>query len=480
MAINKKLIHFKTKQKFNEELANGNILDTSIVFIKDTKQIYTHGQLYDGSTFDPTDIEASIQNIIDNYATKTEIPTKVSRLENDANYIQDDIISNGVYAVDASGKLIDYTTADSTALGVALVAGEHKFMIAKSDATDGTNNTLYWGKNLYGKDVAGITETTDNSVAKADFGGKANTAAIIAAYGQHSVDMDSRDMCKVLATYAEGGFTDWYVPAAGQLYEIYNKKSDINTALQNIGGTAFESYGYWSSSEHDSNSAWRVNFNYGDVNYYGKNKFSRVRFVRDISVKSLKERVSDLESKIKDLNTSGSSNGAYAEINHGTSDTTFTLTPNTFHVWDEVASLDLSFADETAGIANEFLFQFTSGATATTLTFPDVRWANDSAPTIAENMIYQISVLKGFASVLEFKVNLQLIENLITVTLDGRHIKASSQYPVMSDIAITTNCGSVMIANGDSNGTSRIDMPAQTFEVLQIMPSSDNTYAYIY
>jgi hypothetical protein len=101
-------------------------------------------------------------------------------------------------------------------------------------------------------------------------------------------------------------------------------------------------------------------------------------------------------------------------------------------------------------------------------------------PTIAENMIYQISVLKGLASVLEFKVNLQLIENLITVTLNGMNINASSQYPVMSDIIITTNSGLVTIANGDSNGTSIIDMPTQTFEVLQIMPSSDNTYAYIY
>lgn len=33
MAINKKLIHFRNKQKFEEELAKGNILDTSIVFI---------------------------------------------------------------------------------------------------------------------------------------------------------------------------------------------------------------------------------------------------------------------------------------------------------------------------------------------------------------------------------------------------------------------------------------------------------------
>lgn len=54
MAINKKLIHFQTKSAFNTELNAGNILDTSIVFIKDTQEIWTHGQLYscytDGST----------------------------------------------------------------------------------------------------------------------------------------------------------------------------------------------------------------------------------------------------------------------------------------------------------------------------------------------------------------------------------------------------------------------------------------------
>lgn len=102
--------------------------------------------------------------------------------------------------------------------------------------------------------------------------------------------------------------------------------------------------------------------------------------------------------------SSSGGNGAYAEVNHGTSDTTFTLTPNTFHVWDEVAALDLSFGDDTAGVANEFLFQFTSGASATTLTLPDsIKWANDAAPTIVENKIYQMSVLKGLGSVLEFR-----------------------------------------------------------------------------
>lgn len=49
MAINKKLIHFKTYQAFNAELEAGNILETSIVWIKDTQQMYTHGQFYDCS-----------------------------------------------------------------------------------------------------------------------------------------------------------------------------------------------------------------------------------------------------------------------------------------------------------------------------------------------------------------------------------------------------------------------------------------------
>ena len=46
MAINKNLIHFKNKEKFEEELANNNILDKSIVFIQDSKEISTHGTVY--------------------------------------------------------------------------------------------------------------------------------------------------------------------------------------------------------------------------------------------------------------------------------------------------------------------------------------------------------------------------------------------------------------------------------------------------
>lgn len=46
MAINKKLIHFQTLANFNAQLSAGNILDTSICFIKDAKKIWTHGEFY--------------------------------------------------------------------------------------------------------------------------------------------------------------------------------------------------------------------------------------------------------------------------------------------------------------------------------------------------------------------------------------------------------------------------------------------------
>ena len=46
MAINKKLIHFKTKAAFEAQLKGKNILDTSIVFIQDANLIWTHGTYY--------------------------------------------------------------------------------------------------------------------------------------------------------------------------------------------------------------------------------------------------------------------------------------------------------------------------------------------------------------------------------------------------------------------------------------------------
>lgn len=85
-----------------------------------------------------------------------------------------------------------------------------------------------------------------------------------------------------------------------------------------------------------------------------------------------------------------------AIVDHGTNDTTFELTPNVLHKWDEVTSLTLTLGAETPNIVNEFMIQFTSGATATQLSLPEtVKWLN--TPEIAANMVYQISILNNLA-----------------------------------------------------------------------------------
>lgn len=92
----------------------------------------------------------------------------------------------------------------------------------------------------------------------------------------------------------------------------------------------------------------------------------------------------------------GGGSSAIPEVNHGTSDTTFALTPNVFHVWGTVASLTLTLGAGESGVMNEYMFQFTSGSTATTLSLPSsVSWINDS--TIEANKTYQVSILNNLA-----------------------------------------------------------------------------------
>ena len=72
----------------------------------------------------------------------------------------------------------------------------------------------------------------------------------------------------------------------------------------------------------------------------------------------------------------------------------YSLLPNVLYVWDEVESLELSFDEGTEGAANEYLFQFTSGSTPTTLTLPDtIQWVEQ--PNIEANKTYQVSVVNN-------------------------------------------------------------------------------------
>ena len=73
--------------------------------------------------------------------------------------------------------------------------------------------------------------------------------------------------------------------------------------------------------------------------------------------------------------------------------TTQEIQPNKFYKFEEVTELNLTLAEITDTTQlNEFMFEFVSGSTATTLTLPDtIKWLE--TPTIEANKIYQCSIV---------------------------------------------------------------------------------------
>ena len=84
-------------------------------------------------------------------------------------------------------------------------------------------------------------------------------------------------------------------------------------------------------------------------------------------------------------------------VQHGKSDTIFSLTPNTMHVWDEVETLTLTLSPNTKeGALAEYAFQFTSPSNQpTTLSISNVKWLNNEVPLIRAGKTYQGSILNG-------------------------------------------------------------------------------------
>lgn len=107
----------------------------------------------------------------------------------------------------------------------------------------------------------------------------------------------------------------------------------------------------------------------------------------------LAQKVSELENDL---------NFAYKVIVVNQTDTTVTIQPNVLNVWGEVASLDITLATPTdTSIVNEYMVQFTSGATATQLVLPDtIEWMSE--PTINANATYQLSIINNLAVIGEW------------------------------------------------------------------------------
>ena len=118
---------------------------------------------------------------------------------------------------------------------------------------------IQWGGNE--TNISGIIETSDSTIAQADYDGAGNTLAIVA---EHVAEADITTHAAVYCyNYAPIGLENtknkWYLPSAGELHRyLYANYSSLLHIYTTYFGHSGFSYGFWSSTESSSVGAWYV------------------------------------------------------------------------------------------------------------------------------------------------------------------------------------------------------------------------------
>ena len=156
-------------------------------------------------------------------------------------------------------------TAGKTPIGVVFDSQNRKAIALEP-------SLLKWAVDR-GVNIPGIPDM-DETQAKQDFNGKANTAAIKA----YNSDLSDFPAAKYVYNYKTTGTNvgDWYLPALGELYKVYQNQYAINKALLSLGKSELpddDEYDddFWSSSEprgilEPENLAWQLYMHGGEIN----------------------------------------------------------------------------------------------------------------------------------------------------------------------------------------------------------------------
>ena len=141
-------------------------------------------------------------------------------------------------------------------------------------------------------------------------------------------------------------------------------------------------------------------------------------------------------------------------VSHGTSDTTFTLTPNVLHIWGTVNSLTLSLASGSSTYVDGYWFKFTAGSNFTALTLPTgVDWVTE--PDIEAGKTYEVMIVDGLACYLTDGIEnnyatQQWVQNNTQAPLvSGTNIKTINGTSILGE-------GNISISGGDGSGDTNI------------------------
>lgn len=166
-------------------------------------------------------------------------------------------------------SLDDFDSSNATAIGVVFYvddSGEHGCAVDLQD-----EGLFAWGG--YGADTQ-LENYSRRGSAADDMDGKNNTKTIIESKKNYPAFK--------AVNFSKG----WYLPAAGQLKQLYKNLDDVNPSLEKVGDQIVRAIGitYWSSTEYSDIDAWYLSTIGGldhTSNGYNDNK-SGTRLVRSV------------------------------------------------------------------------------------------------------------------------------------------------------------------------------------------------------
>ena len=210
-----------------------------------------------------TEVSPTTKNLlsirpVQNKDNKTNTVTNNSVANRTNTTTNNSVDKTTVYIYDKQGKLTDAGKWDpmnnGNVVGVALITNKIRVLISLHNV--GGKEKYVWGPDGM---VDGVPSSTSNSNSNAgnilsDYDGKGNTMKLM-----NSLYPSTKTALYKASNYVFPNGEKGYLPALGEIIEVFRNIESINAALLKAGGEIIENDWYWTSSLHmQKYRAWSI------------------------------------------------------------------------------------------------------------------------------------------------------------------------------------------------------------------------------